>query len=102
MIGNTSYPYVLAATTGSPAPRRFIKSFNSAAIVSRPGGVDGEIGAPNYSTLQRYYTGSEMKVQVFDEAKHEYTDGHVVRDGVSKLAAPATGFLVTNILDPEA
>jgi hypothetical protein len=90
-----------AATTGSPAPRRFVKSFDSAIVASRPGGIDGTLGAPNFSTIQRYYVGSELKVKIFDEAKHEYTDGHVERFGVTKLAAPASGFLVTNILAPE-
>lgn len=89
-----------AALTGSPAPRRFIKDFSSAVVLSRPGTLDGEIGAPNYSTLQRYYNQSELKIQIFDDAKHEYTDGHIVRDGVTKLAAPATGYLIRNILSP--
>lgn len=88
----------LASITGSPAPRRYVKSFDSAVITSQVGGIDGNIGAPNYSTVQRYHKGSEMKVQVFDEEKHEYTDGHVVRHGVTKLASPVSGFLVTNIL----
>lgn len=88
----------LASIEGDPAPRRFLKDFSSAVVLSRPGKVDGEIGAPNYSTVQRYYVDSEMKLQIFDDAKHEYTDGHVVRFGTTKLAAPATGFLVENIL----
>jgi hypothetical protein len=69
-------------------------------ICSRPGGVAGVAGAPNYSTFQRLVVGSDMKLQVFDEKKDELTDGHVVRHGVSILPAPATGFLVQKILDP--
>lgn len=88
----------IAATTGSPAPRRFIKSFDSAVVLSQEK-VDGNIGAPNYSTVQRYYVDREMSVEIFDEAKHEYTDGHVVRHGTTHVTAPATGFLVTNILN---
>lgn len=88
----------LAAVTGTPAPRRFCKDFSSAVILSKQGSVDGEIGAPNYETLQRFYVDSEMKLQIFDEAKHEYTDGHCVRFGTTHIAAPATGFLITNIL----
>ena len=91
----------LASTSGSPAPRRFCKNNTSIIVCSRPGGVTGEIGAPNYSTLQRYHVGGEMELKVFDEAKHEYTDGHVVRESVTKLAAPATGFLITNAFAPE-
>jgi hypothetical protein len=88
----------LASTTGSAPTRAFRKSGTSAIVCSRPGGMDGQMGAPNWSTFQRYYFQQEMKVQVFDEAKHEYTDGHVVRDGYTALASPASGFLVTNIL----
>lgn len=92
----------LAARTGDPAPRRFVKAFDSAIICSRPGGLDGQAGAPNYSTFQRYWYGvGEVKLQIFDDAKHEYTDGHVVRDGKSVLAAPASGFLVQEILAAE-
>ena len=89
-----------AATTGSPAPRSFLKSYTSAAILSRVGGIDGEIAAPNFSTVQRDYTGTEMAVKIFDEPKHELTDGHVERCGTTKLAAPASGFLITNIFRP--
>lgn len=89
----------LASTTGSPpAARDFVKSDTSAIICSRPGGLDGQMGSPSFSTFQRYYFETEMKVQIFDEPKHEYTDGHVTRDGKTVLAAPASGFLVTEIL----
>lgn len=89
----------LAATTGGPpANRDFVKSATSAIVCSRPGGLDGQMGAPSFSTFQRYYFQTEMKVEIFDEAKHQYTDGHIVRDGKTVLAAPASGFLVENIL----
>lgn len=101
----TNQPTDDLAPLGEPSTdtgvRGFIKDSRSAIICSRPGGLDGELGAQNFSTLQRYWTGKgEMAVQVFDEAKHEYTDGHVVRHGTTKLAAPASGFLVQNILTP--
>ncbi len=101
--GGTNQPSGDLAPIGDPGTqtgvRGFIKNKTTAIICSRPGGLDGAMGAPNYSTFQRYWTGKgEMAVQVFDEAKHEYTDGHVVRHGVTILAAPASGFLVTSIL----
>jgi hypothetical protein len=91
-----------ATSTGSSPARAFVKDPYSAAVLSRPGGVNGQIGAPSYSTIQRYYNQYELTVRTFDDAKHEYTDGHVNRDSFTVLAAPATGFLVTNILAPEA
>lgn len=90
-----------ALTTGSPAPRRFVKNNTDVIVCSRPGGISGQIGAPNYSTFQRYHKGAEMTLKTFDDAKHEYTDGHVNRHGVTKLAAPATGFLITAAFSPE-
>lgn len=98
---NPTIDGALAGTTGTSPARAFVKSPYSAIICSRPGGVAGVAGAPNYSTFQRLVVGSDMKLQVFDEKKDELTDGHVVRHGVSILPAPATGFLVQKILDPE-
>ncbi len=90
----------LAVTTGATPTRKYRKAFDSAIICSRVGGIEGQLGAPNFSTFQRYVVdGKDMQVSIFDEKKHEYTDGHVVKHGVAKLAAPASGFLVTRILN---
>ncbi len=92
----------LAPTTGgASAIRRFCKSPYSAVVCSRPGGLEGTMGAPSYSTFQRYYNTSELELEIFYDGKHRYSDGHVSRDGYTVLAAPAAGWLVTSILDPE-
>lgn len=90
----------LALTTGSPAPRRFCKDSNSAIIVSNNGSVDGEIGAPNYETFQRFYKDQEILLETEDQSWHKRTRGGATRHGTTHLVAPATGFLVTNILTP--
>jgi hypothetical protein len=87
-----------SSTSGSPPPRRFVKSDDSVICCTRPGGLDGQYGAPNYSTFQLYYTGKEMQVETIDEPKDRLTEVHVVTDDKAVLAAPASGFLVTDIL----
>jgi hypothetical protein len=82
---------------GNPA-RHFIKNDDSAVALSRIGGLDGQYGAPSFSTLQIYYVGKELEIENFDEPKHRRSEGHVVEDVKEVLAAPASGFLVQNIL----
>lgn len=90
-----------AAVTGSPAPRRFIKSNDSAILMCRPGSLDGQYGAPSFSTAQIYYYDKEMTVEAFDETRDRLTDGHVTQDVKAVLAAPASGFLITDLLSAE-
>jgi hypothetical protein len=82
---------------GSTAPRRYIKQFNTACVLSRVGGLDGENGAPSFSTVQTYYVGKELETKTFDEPKHELTEVYVEENLVHVLAAPASGWLITNL-----
>jgi hypothetical protein len=75
----------------------FIKGDDSAVVVSRPGGLDGEYGAPSFSTVQLYHL-QEMDLETFDDTKHRLTEGHVSIDDKEVLAAPQSGFLITDIL----
>lgn len=90
-----------AAITGSPAPRRFIKSNDSAILLCRPGSLDGQYGAPSFSTAQIYYYDKEMEVETFDENRDRLTDGHVTQDIKAVLTAPASGFLIQDCLSTE-
>jgi hypothetical protein len=87
-----------ALTTGSPAPRRFIKSDDSAVAMTRVGGIDGQMGAPNFSTLQVYYYKAEVQVEVVDEAWDRRTKGSVTEDVVEVLASPDSGYLIQDTL----
>lgn len=85
-------------TGGAAAPRRFIKGDDSAICCTRPGGLDGQYGAPSYSTFQLYYYDKEMALETFDEPKDRLTELHCVIHDKEVLAAPASGFLITDIL----
>lgn len=99
-VRDTARPLASGAesTTGAAGTKNFIKSDSSAVVVSRVGGIDGEYGAPSFSTVQLYYYKREIELKVFDEPKHERTEGHVTIDDKEVLAAPQSGYLITSIL----
>lgn len=90
------------ASIGSNGKRTWIKDDNSIVAVSRVGGLDGQYGAPSFSTVQIYYVGKEIEMETFDEPNHRRTIGAVVEDVKVVLAAPASGYLVTSVLSPAA
>lgn len=85
---------------GTPATtnRVWVKDDQSANIVSRVGGVNGNYGSPSASTLQRYFYKYEMAVEAFDEPKHKLYETHVVDQFKEILAAPRSGYLITNTI----
>lgn len=87
-----------AAVLGASPARKWAKSDTSAVVLSRVGGLDGQYGAPSFSTLQIYYYGKEVEIESFDEPKHRRTEGHVVEDTKCVLAAAPSGFLIQNVL----
>ena len=91
----TEYPK--ADGTEATANRTRLKNDTTAVIVSRQGGLDGEYGAPSFSTIQIYHYGAITQVEAFDEPKHRRVEGHVVTDCAVELAASVAGYLVTNI-----
>lgn len=87
-----------ASTVEATANRVRIKNDTTAIIVSRPGGLDGEYGAPSFSTVQAYHYGAMTQVEAFNEPKHRRIEGHVSSDVDIVLAAAIAGYLVQNIL----
>lgn len=87
-------------SAGTPATtnRTFIKSDNSAVIVSRVGGLEGLYGAPSFSTLQRYYYLYDMAIEAFDNPKDKLFESNVVDQFKEVLAANRAGYLITNTL----
>lgn len=82
---------------GTLGTRAYVKSDTSAILLSRKGGIDGQYGAPSFSTLQVYYYKYQMRVLMFEDQRNERKDGHVEEDFKEVLAAPETGFLLTNV-----
>lgn len=91
---------VAAGTEASIASgaRRFIKHDSTAFITSRPGGLDGEYGSPNFSTIQCYHNNELLRVQAFDDPENERVRGRVSEKFKEVLAAPVSGWLIQNIL----
>lgn len=87
-----------STVSGSPIPRRFIKGDDSAIACCRPGSLDGEYGAPSFSTFQLYYFGKELEIETLDETKDRRTLSRVVSDVTEVIAAPLSGYLITDIL----
>lgn len=92
----------LASTAGgTAAPRRFIKSNDSAVLLCRPGALDGQYNAPSFSTAQLYYTEKEMELETLDDQKNRLTEVHVVTQTKAVLASAPSGYLLTDILSAE-
>ena len=83
---------------GASASRRFVKSDDSAICCTRVGGLDGQYGAPSFSTFQLYYEGKEMQLETFDEPKDRLTEVHAVIEDKATLPAPTSGYLIQDIL----
>jgi len=77
--------------------RNFAFSGASAVLVARPGSIDGEYGAPSFSTCQIYHYGGLLEVKVFQDARNERVDGHCEENFKEVLAAQYAGFLITGI-----
>ncbi len=84
------------AGTAATANRNYIKSGSSACLMSRQGGLDGVEGAPAFSTLQVYYWKYEMAVEERRDEWNKRHDGRVLDQFKEVLAAPRSGFLITN------
>jgi hypothetical protein len=87
------------ATIGTGQPRKFIKNKTSAVLVSRPGGIEGVYGAPNFSTVQIYHYKGLLEVQAFDDPKHERTEGHIKENFKEVLGASGvSGMLIQDVM----
>lgn len=81
------------------ANRMYIKADSSAVIVSRVGGLDGEMtGGPNFSTVQLYHHQELLRVKAHDDSVNERVQGAVTENIKEVLAAPVSGWLLTNTL----
>lgn len=77
--------------------RAFCKSDHSAVFMSRVGGIEAPYGSKNFSTFQIYFYKYDMSVWQYADPRNLREEGHVMDQRAQVLAAPASGFLVTNI-----
>jgi hypothetical protein len=78
--------------------RTFVKNDDTAFLVSRAGGLDGVYGSKSFSTVQCYFYKYEMAVEARNDGWNKLAEGGVVEQFQEVLAAPAAGFLITDIL----
>jgi hypothetical protein len=76
----------------------YILNEDTCYFLSRPGGLDGEYGNKNFSTIQCYHFGGEARVEAFTEPKHELVEGHVVMEDKVLVPALISGFELTDVL----
>ncbi len=91
------YDYPNSSGTEATTNRQYIKSDTTAYVVSRPGGLDGEYGTKNYSTIQLYHYGALLEVEVFDEPKDRRVDGHCTENIKEVLPVSQSGFLIQSV-----
>lgn len=82
---------------GTAATRTYVKTDTSAIMLSRKGGIDGNFGAPSFSTVQLYWFKDLGTVYAFDDPHHLRTEGHVVDDLAELIPAPESGFYITDV-----
>jgi len=68
------------------------------AFVSRPGGLMGTEGVPDFSTIS-CMAYEDMTVETMDDTWNRRTRGRVVDDSAIVLTAPLSGFLLTDCVD---
>lgn len=88
----------VVANVTVPSQKDYILDQNAIYFVSRPGGLDGEFGGRNYSTVQCYHFRGEARVEAFDEPKHDLIESHVVMEDKIETPALIAGFYATGVV----
>lgn len=78
--------------------RTYIWPSGTAVIASREGALDGDFGAPAFSTVQLYHYGGLLQVTAFDDPENERVKGNVTENIDEVLAAAVAGFCITGIV----
>lgn len=73
----------------------FIFPDDQILFVSRPGGLTGSEGVPDFSTVQLFLK-EDMTVETMDDTNNRRVAGRVVDDFDARVVAPLSGFLVTD------
>lgn len=71
-----------------------VQALGDAFFLSRPGGLQGMEGIPEFTTLQIFML-EEFTVETMDDKNNRRTVGRVVEDYGVELAAPASGYYLT-------
>lgn len=78
--------------------RQYAKADTSAVLLSRKGGINGNYGAPSFSTVQLYWHKWEAAVEMFDDPVNLRLNCRILDNFAEVLAAPEAGMLLTNCI----
>jgi hypothetical protein len=65
---------------------------------SRVGGLDGQYGYQNFSTVQCYTFNGEARVFAYSDPQNELINGRIDTEDDIQIAAPISGFYLTGVL----
>jgi hypothetical protein len=87
----------LTSRKGATRATQYVPGGNTAAIVTRQGGLTSEAGGPSFGTIH-LFAYEEMTVEQKDDPDHRRISGRVVDDFDVQVVAPATGYVFTHVL----
>jgi hypothetical protein len=85
-----------AGTEATGTDRVWLKAKTNALLVSRPGGIDGEVG-PSASTVQCYHHEGLIQVEAFSDAEDRLVRGHVCEDVDEVVSAEYSGYKINGV-----
>lgn len=83
-------------SSGSPIAGTFVVPSTTAALVSRPGSLDGgPAGGPSFSTIGVFFK-EEATVEQMQDVNNRRTNGRVTTNFDVQIVAPQSGYLITS------
>lgn len=83
---------------GTAGTRGYLKSADSALLVSRAGGIDAPYGSKSFSTVQLFYHKYEMSAEMRHDNWNKRHEGRVIDWYTSKIVAAPAGYFVSDII----
>lgn len=87
--------------SASDIARSYVKNSSSACLLSKAGGISVPYGSKSFSTVQLYWHGFDMAVEMHrpENGWHKMHEARVVDDRTIVSPAIESGFQITSILD---
>ena len=95
-VADPLHPPEATVTTGAPG-RHYMWPKGTAIMCSRVGALEGEYGAPSFSTIQVFHYGGLLEVKAFDDPQNERVKGRVQEYYIEKIVSNVSGYRITVI-----
>jgi len=86
-----------AAATSASTDRAFLKDKTKAQLISRPGGIDAEVG-PSFSTVQLWWFQNNMTTFEYADPINEKTRWDITDQHVAVASAFASGYCISGVV----